>query len=87
MSSSADDDWQRYALALLRSMAEVLEEVPEEAHASLLEAADYWLSIGLVIGIGRSADANRLLELIETHDVQRSDLERDAAALCREILE
>jgi len=83
--SQPSDAWNQYALALLESMAEVLDEIPEEAHPSLLEAADYWLSIGLVIGTLRPADASRLLAIIEAHGVEAAELERDAADLCTEV--
>jgi len=34
-------------------MAEVLEEFPEEARPHALEMADYWISVGLTIGLER----------------------------------
>ena len=32
-------------------MREVLAESPEDLHGLLLETADYWLSLGLAIGL------------------------------------
>ena len=60
------ETWERYGRALTGAMAEVLEEIPEETRAHALETADYWLSVGLVIGLERPSDAARLLELIES---------------------
>jgi hypothetical protein len=53
----------------------------------LLETADYWLSLGLAIGLERAADGERLLALIETHEDDRSELTRDAEAFCQEALQ
>jgi len=46
-------DWERYGRALHRGMAVVLEELPEEARPHALETADYWISVGLTIGLDR----------------------------------
>jgi len=55
------DGWERYGPGITGAMAEVLEELPEEARPHALETADCWLSVGLVIGLERPADAIRLL--------------------------
>ena len=81
-----DDGWNRYGRALTSAMAEVLEEVPEEARPHTLETADYWLSVGLTIGLEHPAAARRLLALIEAEEVERAALAEDAAAFLQEAL-
>jgi hypothetical protein len=81
-----DDAWMRYGSALIGSMAEVLEETDQETHPWLLETADYWLSLGLAIGLERAGEAAPLLELIESHEDDQAELSRDAEAFCREAL-
>ena len=80
------EEWSRYGRALLRSMAEVLEEAPEAAHNLLLEAADYWLSLGLAIGTEHPSEAARLLVLIEAEEHNRAELLIDAASFVTEAL-
>jgi hypothetical protein len=80
------EEWSRYGRTLLHSMAEVLEEAPEAAHNLLLEAADYWLSLGLALGTDRPQDAARLLLLIETEEHNRAELLIDAASFVTEAL-
>ncbi len=84
--TTRDDDWNRYGRALTSAMAEVLEEVPEEVRPHALETADYWLSVGLAIGLEHPASARRLLALIEAEEVERAALAEDAAAFLREAL-
>jgi hypothetical protein len=43
--------WRRYGAALTGAMQEVLEVLPEEARAHALETADYWLSVGITLGL------------------------------------
>ena len=81
------EGWQRYGRAITGAMAEVLEELPEEARPHALETADYWLSVGLVIGLERPAEASRLLELIEADENERSALSHDGAGFLAEALE
>ena len=85
MNFSADEEWSRYGRALIASMTEVLNETPEEMHANLLETADYWLSLGLVLGLRSPAQAQQLLQLIESNVAERDQLERDAASLIGEV--
>lgn len=66
-------------------MSEVLEETPDDMHANLLETADYWLSLGLVLGLKDSAQAQQLLDVIEAHEAEQGELERDASALIDEV--
>lgn len=87
MEASIDDQWARYGRALIASMSEVLEETPADIHANLLETADYWLSLGLALGLRDRDRANRLLQLIEQHEAERGELEKDATGLIDEVFE
>jgi hypothetical protein len=82
-----DAAWERYGRALHRAMAEVLEELSEEVRPHALETADYWISMGLTIGLERPHQARRLLELIEADEGERAALGEDAAAFVEEALE
>jgi len=62
-------------------MSNVLTETPDDAHANLLETADYWLSLGLVLGLRQPRQAERLLQVIEAQEPERGELERDATSL------
>lgn len=87
MEASLDTQWAKYGHALIDAMGEVLRETPDEMHANLLETADYWLSLGLAIGLGDPAKAGELLNVIEAHEAERGELDRDAAALLAEIFD
>ena len=78
--------WERYGRALVAAMSEVLDETDRGLHELLLETADYWLSVGLAIGVERSEDAARLLALIESHDDDHEELTLDAEAFSAEAL-
>jgi hypothetical protein len=78
------DGWERYGRAITSAMADVLEELPEEARPHALETADYWLSVGLVIGLEWPAEASRLLDLIETDENERTALSGDVAGFVGE---
>ncbi len=84
--ASSDDGWSRYGRALADAMAEVLAELPDEVRPHALETADYWLSVGLAIGLEHPASARRLLALIEGEEMERADLVRDASAFLEEAL-
>jgi hypothetical protein len=81
-----DPRWQRYGQALVRSMAEVRAETPEEVHPVLMETADYWLSLGLAIGTSQPEAAVRLLGLIEAEEPGRAELGSDAEHFLAEAL-
>lgn len=81
-----EERWGRYGRAVIGAMSEVLDEVPEEAKAHVLETADYWLSVGLVPGIEHPEDAARLLELIETDEQERAALSGDGAVFLEDAL-
>jgi uncharacterized protein (UPF0276 family) len=86
MQKAVGEDWMRYGRAMIESMREVLEESPEDLHGLLLETADYWLSLGLVIGLRQPADAELLLRLIQQDHIEDSgELDSDGASLCAEV--
>ncbi|TAM79254.1 MAG: hypothetical protein EPN50_00560 [Chloroflexota bacterium] len=86
LRGSGGSGWQRYGGALTRAMSEVLAELPEEARAHALETADYWLSIGIQLGLERPDRARSLLELIEADEGERASLAEDAAGFIEEAL-
>jgi hypothetical protein len=99
---TTQDGWERYAGTLTRAMAEVLPEFPDEVFPEFpdevlpefpdevrpqaLEVADYWISVGLALGLERRHQAGQLLELIEADETERAALEEDAAAFVEEAL-
>lgn len=86
MVVSSDGSWERYGRALHRAMAEMLAEFPEEVRPHALETADYWISVGLTIGLERPDQARQLLELIEVDEAEQLALADDAAAFVEEAL-
>ena len=68
-------------------MSEVLEETPADLHANLLETADYWLSLGVALALHDPDRGRRLLHLIEHHEAERGELQRDAAAMVDEVFD
>jgi hypothetical protein len=87
MQASVDEQWARYGRALINCMSDVLTETPDDSHANLLETADYWLSLGLVLGLRQPAHAQELLQLIEAHEAERGELEQDAGGLISQVFE
>ena len=79
-------EWERYARALLHSMAEVRAETSDELHPLLLETADYWLSLGLAIGLERPDAAAALLQLVEADQAERAELSEDARTFVAEVI-
>jgi hypothetical protein len=79
-------DRHRYARTLSQAMAEVLDEIPEAVRPHVLETADYWLSVGLTIGLERPHQARRLLELIEVEQTERAALIEDATSFIDDAL-
>ena len=84
--ATSKGDWERYGHAMHRAMGEVLEEFQEDVRPHALETADYWISVGLTIGLERPHQARRLLELIEAEEAERAALVEDAAAFLEEVL-
>ena len=87
MNASVDAQWERYGRALISSMSEVLDETPDHIHANLLETADYWLSVGLVLGLREPDQALQLLQVIEAFEAERGELARDARSLIGQVFE
>ena len=83
---TTQDGWERYGGTLTRAMAEVLPEFPDEVRPHVLEVADYWISVGLALGLERPHQARQLLELIEADEAERTALDEDAAAFIEEAL-
>lgn len=84
--SQPDEAWERYGRALTEAMTDVLDEVPEDARPHVLETADYWLSVGLALGLEHAPRAKELLALIEAEEAERAGLAADAAAFLAEAL-
>jgi len=80
------DPWSRYGRALAQTMAEVLDDVPEELRAHVLETADYWLSVGIQLGLERPHQARELLAIVEADELERDALAEDAADFIVEAL-
>jgi hypothetical protein len=80
------DPWSRYGRSLAQAMAEVLEEIPEDLRAHVLETADYWLSVGIQLGLERPHQARELLAIVETDELERAALAEDAASFIAEAL-
>ena len=57
MAEDAPAPWTTYGRALIDAMHEVLAASVAEAHPVLLETADFWLSVGLALGLERPEDA------------------------------
>jgi hypothetical protein len=83
---TSGEAWSRYGKTLVQAMAEVLDEIPEEPRSHVLETADYWISVGLTIGLERPHQARQLLELIEATESERATLAEDATAFVEEAL-
>ena len=83
---TTQDGWERYGGTLTRAMAEVLPEFPDGVRPHVLEVADYWISVGLALGLERPHQARQLLELIEADEAERTALDEDAAAFIEEAL-
>jgi hypothetical protein len=82
----ASEDWKRYGGALVAAMSEVLAETEPGTHSVLLETADFWLSVGLAIGLERPEAGRLLLELIEEQEGNRVELSADAVAFSEAAL-
>jgi len=80
------EEWERYAKTVIASMREVLADANEGHHPLLLEVADYWLALGITLGLERPAEAREILGLAEPDDVGRSELVTDAEHFAREAL-
>jgi hypothetical protein len=80
------DPWSTYGRSLTQAMAEVIHEIPEELRPHVLETADYWLSVGLQLGLERPHQARELLAIIEADELERAELAEDAGSFIAEAL-
>ena len=80
------DPWSRYGRSLAQAMGEVLDEIPEELRPHVLETADYWLSVGIQLGLERPHQARELLAIIEADELERAELAEDAGSFIAEAL-
>ncbi len=87
MEPGMDERWRRYGSAVVASMSEVLDRAHEEHRPALLETADYWLSLGIAIGLNRPDEGRRLLEIVEAEEGNRAELAADADAFLTEALQ
>jgi len=78
--------WQRYGRSMIASMREVLDEADDRHHDLLLETADFWLALGLVIGLERPVEAERLLGVAQGGADERAELLSDADDLLSEAI-
>ena len=80
MGEAGDNEaWQRYGAAVIEAMREVLEEADDDRHRELLlETADYWLGLGLAIGLHRPDRARTLLGVIHADAAERAEMLADA---------
>ena len=85
--ATAEEVWQRYGRALIAAMREVLEATDDGGREIMLEVADYWLAVGLMIGLERADDARKLLAAVEAHVDERSALLQDAEEFLAEALQ
>lgn len=85
-AATTDDAWQQYGRALISVMREVLDEADERHRELLLETADFWLGLGLLIGLERADEAQRLLGVMEADASERAEQLSDAEGLLREAL-
>jgi hypothetical protein len=84
--AEVDEAWSRYGAALIGAMREVLEEADDRHRELLLEVADFWLALGIVVGLERPEQARRLLEVVESDAGDREELHGDADDLLEAAL-
>ena len=70
---------ESYGRALITVMRDVLEAIDEGQREVLLETADFWLRLGLVIGVEHADDARQLLALSQAAADVDGELREDAA--------
>ena len=79
-------EWSRYGGALSVAMSEVVAEVEEDMRPLLVETAEYWLAIGLIVGVHHDDAARRLLHVIERDEKEVTELANDAASFINQAL-
>lgn len=80
-------EWIRYGNAVSAAMSEVMAEVAGDVRPVVIETAEYWLAIGLIVGIRHEESGRRLLRVIEGDEQEASELAADAAVFISEALE
>jgi hypothetical protein len=70
--------WQKYAGTLITAMREILKDTDDRHRELMLEVADSWLAMGLIIGAERTDEAFRLLTVIAPDGAGRAELRHDA---------
>ena len=81
-----DSGSQRYGRAVQRAIAELLDGFPENARPHAVEVANFWLSLGIAIGLEHRSEAQQLLGLIEANGEKMAELSHDARAFLEEAL-
>ena len=81
-----DSGSHRYGRAVHRAMAGLLDELPENAQPHAVEVANFWLALGIAIGLEHVNEAQQLLGLIEANEEKMADLSHDARAFLEEAL-
>jgi hypothetical protein len=84
--AEVDEAWGRYGAALIGAMREVLEQADDRHRELILEVADFWLALGVAIGLERPDQARRLLEVVESDAGDREELHADADDLLEAAL-
>jgi hypothetical protein len=87
MSEAAESEaWERYGRAIITAMRDVLDEADDRHAELLLEAADFWLAIGLALGLERADKAEALLAIIERPGDEHHEPLSDADEFLAEAL-
>jgi hypothetical protein len=73
-----DEEWTRYGRSMIEAMSDVLEEVDDRHRGVLLETADFWLSLGLILGLERPEEARRVVDVLLSQGGDRAELLSDA---------
>ena len=81
-----DSGSHRYGRAVRRAMAGLLDELPENARPHAVEVANFWLALGIAIGLEHVNEAQLLLGMIEANEEKMADLSHDARAFLEEAL-
>ncbi len=81
-----DSGSQRYRRAVRHAMAGLLDQFPQDVRPHAVELADFWLALGLAIGLEHASEAQQLLGLIEANEEKMADLSHDARAFLEKAL-
>jgi hypothetical protein len=81
-----DSGSQHYGRAVNRAIAELFDGLPENAQPHAIEVANFWLSLGIAIGLEHASEAQQLLGLIEANGERMAELSHDARAFIEDAL-